>query len=74
MSDPHTEQVGGDHYRDMQLQPAEFCQRNRLNFMESLAIKYLCRHARKGKAQDIRKAIHCLEILLAIEYPDDRST
>ena len=52
----------------MPIQPVEFCQRNELNFCESSVIKYVCRHRRKNKAEDIRKAIHFLELLLDLEY------
>jgi hypothetical protein len=61
-------QEGGDHYKTMKIQPVEFCQRNGLNFCESSAIKYICRHKRKNGAEDIRKAIHFLELLLEVEY------
>jgi hypothetical protein len=61
-------QVGGSHYKDLAIQPVEFCQRNRLNFCESEAIKYITRHRFKNGRQDIEKAIHCLELLLQIDY------
>jgi len=61
-------QVGGNHYKAMPIQVTEFCQRNRLNFCEGNAVKYICRHKLKGQAQDIKKAIHYLEVLLELEY------
>ena len=64
-------QVGGSHYKDFPIQPLEFCQRNQLNCCESNAIKYLCRHRKKGGAQDLRKAIHYIRCLLEIEYEDN---
>jgi len=63
-------QIGGDHYKNMAIQPAEYCQRNRLDFMESSAIKYISRHIQKGGVKDIDKAIHCLEILKELVYPE----
>lgn len=63
-------QVGGDHYRKMKIQPGYFCQVNQLGFMESLAIKYLCRHQDKNGAVDLQKAIHCLQLLLEWQYGD----
>lgn len=63
-----TEQVGGDHYKGMAIQPAEFCQRNRIPYCEANAIKYACRHRLKGGADDVKKAIHYLRLLLEIEY------
>ena len=63
-------QEGGDHYKRLAIQPAEFCQKNRMGFMESLVVKYVARHREKNGAADIRKAIHCLELLLEMEYSD----
>ena len=62
------EQVGGKHYRNMKIQPAEFINENKLLFAEGNAIKYICRHSVKGKEQDIRKAIHYLEMILDRDY------
>jgi len=61
-------QAGGAHYKDFPIQPAEYCQKNKLGFMESNVIKYVSRHDRKGKSKDIKKAIHMLELLLEFEY------
>lgn len=62
-------QVGGDHYKDLAIQPAEYCQRNKLGALESFVVKYVTRHREKGKRKDIEKAIHCLQLLLEIDYP-----
>ena len=61
-------QVGGKHYRNMKIQPAEFISENKLLFAEGNAIKYICRHQSKGKADDIKKAIHYLEMILERDY------
>lgn len=66
---PLDEQVGGSHYKDMAIQPAVFIERNKLSWCEGNVIKYVCRHKRKNGAADIRKAIHYLELLLEIDYP-----
>jgi hypothetical protein len=63
-------QVDGGHYKDMAIQPTEYCQKNRLNFCESAVIKYVSRHQAKGGRKDIEKAIHFLEMLLEMEYPE----
>lgn len=65
---PSQSQIGGGHYKDMPIQPAEFCQKNNLNFCESAVIKYICRHKNKNGAEDIEKAIHFLHLLLEWEY------
>lgn len=61
-------QVGGDHYRSMAIQPIEFCVRNGIGFAEGLAIKYIVRHGQKNGAEDLDKAIHCLQILRELKY------
>lgn len=60
-------QVGGNHYA-MPIQHAEFCQKNGLPWCESAAIKYLVRHKRKNGLQDVRKAIHYIELMAEMEY------
>ena len=62
------EQVGGKHYRNMRIQPAEFINENKLLFAEGNAIKYICRHSVKGKEEDIKKAIHYLEMILERDH------
>ena len=64
-------QVGGSHYKDMAIQPVVFCQMNRLPSIESNVVKYVCRHRFKGGRKDIEKAIHNLQILLEMEYPEE---
>ena len=61
-------QVGGDHYKKMVIQPAEFINKNKLLFAEGNAIKYICRHSNKGGIQDIDKAIHYLEMVKDRDY------
>ena len=66
----YKKQIGGSHYRDMVMQPSEFINKNKLPFAEGSAIKYICRHAAKGKEQDIDKAIHYLEMIKERDYSD----
>ena len=61
-------QVGGKHYKNMKIQPAEFINENKLLFAEGNAIKYICRHNLNGKEEDVRKAIHYLEMILERDY------
>ena len=46
------------------------CQRNGLSCCESNVVKYVCRHHDKGGKEDLLKAIHYLELLIQIEYPE----
>jgi len=61
-------QIGGSHYMYFDIQPAEFINRNKLLFAEGNAIKYICRHSKKGGIQDIDKAIHYLEMVKERDY------
>ena len=61
---------GGDHYKKLAIQPAEYCFKNKLNNLESEAISYITRARLKNGKQDIEKAIHSLELLLEYEYKD----
>ena len=68
-------QVGGQHYKGLQIQPGTFAHKNGLTFYEGCVIKRVCRHSRGGKGrQDIEKAIHELQIILELEYGDDSAT
>lgn len=57
-------QVGGSHYKSMAIQPVEFIVANGLGFCEGNAIKYVCRYKTKNGVEDLRKAIHYLELLI----------
>jgi len=64
----YKKQIGGSHYKDMIIQPADFINKNKLLFAEGKAIKYICRHKSKGKLQDVEKAIHYLEMIIERDY------
>jgi len=66
--DPYKKQVSGTHYMYMEIQPAEFINKNKLLFAEGSAIKYICRHSKKGRVEDIDKAIHYLEMIKQRDY------
>ena len=54
MSDQiYKKQVGGNHYKSMVIQPAEFINKNNIPFAEGNAIKYLCRHKQKNQKEDL---------------------
>jgi len=63
-SNPRENQIGGDHYRTMAIQPADFIMANKLGWAEGCAIAYITRWREKGGLQDLRKAIHTLELLI----------
>ena len=65
---PSDLQVSGSHYKDMAIQPAEYATKNKLGFLEGNAIKYISRHGKKNGVDDLRKAIHTLELLIEFTY------
>lgn len=64
-------QIGGNHYKDFVIQPAEFIHKNKLGFLEGNIIKYVCRHGAKHGREDLEKARHYLELLLEWEYDNN---
>jgi len=61
-------QIGGDHYKNMEIQPIEFITRNKLGFIEGCVIKRICRHAAKNGVEDLRKAKHEIDVLIELRY------
>ena len=56
--------------RHLERRLVELIHANGLGFCEGAAIKYISRHKRKGGAEDLRKAIHFLQLLIELEYPE----
>jgi len=66
------EQIGGNHYKDMKIQPVEFITKNKIGFLEGCVIKRLCRYMKKeNPLEDLNKCIH--EIYLIKELADIKS-
>lgn len=61
-------QVGGNHYSKLVIQPAEYCEYNGIPSLESAVIKYVTRHEDKGGEQDIDKAIDLLNMIKDMRY------
>jgi len=64
-------QVGGGHYKDMAIQPVEFCFKNNLNNCQSNIIKYVTRYKSKNGLEDLKKAKHYIDLLISLEYGDE---
>ena len=58
-------QIGGEHYKEFAIQPAQFTNQNRLPFAEG---KYICRHNLKGGKQDLEKAKHYIDMIIERDY------
>ena len=68
----YKKQIGGSHYKNMKIQPSKFINDNKLLFAEGNAIKYICRHAHKGGKEDLKKAIHYIEMIIERDYEDTK--
>ena len=58
-------QIGGDHYAKHKIQPWDIIDEYGLNYYEGNIIKYVLRHRDKNGLQDLQKASHYLEKLIA---------
>lgn len=63
-----TTQYGGSHYKGMVIEPAEYIHKNGINFLAGNAIKYASRYEVKNGAEDVKKAIHYLQMVLDMKY------
>ena len=55
-----------DHYRT-DIQPIDYIMKNNMGFCEGNVIKYISRWEMKGGVEDLEKAKHYIEILIAEE-------
>jgi hypothetical protein len=63
-------QVGGEHYKDMAIQPVEFIHANGIGYMEGNVIKYVTRWRKKNGIADLQKARHYIDLLIEMETRD----
>lgn len=68
-----TIQLAGSHYKDMPIQPVEFCHANGIGFIEGGVIKYVCRWRKKNGIEDLKKARHFLDVLIELEERNTQS-
>ena len=62
-----TTQVGGNHYKDMVIQPVEYIHKNGIGYFEGCVIKYVSRWHKKNGVEDLKKARHFLDLLIEFE-------
>ena len=65
---PTTNQIGGNHYKDLKIQPTDFIHANNIPFIEGNIIKYVVRHKSKNGIEDLKKAKHYIDLLIQFEY------
>lgn len=61
------QQVAGDHYKKLKIQPIEYIHANSIPFAEGCVIKYVSRWRDKGGIKDLEKAKHFIELLIELE-------
>ena len=66
----YDKQIGGSHYQSFKIQPSKFVIENELLYPEGCVIKYILRHQDKGGKEDLKKAIHFIEMIIERDYPD----
>lgn len=68
---PSTQQIGGNHYLSLAIQPVEYAHKNNLNFCQGSIVKYVTRYKDKNGLEDLKKARHFIDLLIQMEYPND---
>lgn len=63
---PLKRQIGGDHYKNLAIQPVEYIHQNNLNFLAGCIIKRIARFNRPGGkgSEDLNKISHELDLLI----------
>ena len=61
------QQVGGDHYSKLAIQPVEYINKNNLTYLQGNVIKYVTRYKDKNGVEDLQKAKHYIELLIELE-------
>ena len=57
-------QEGGNHYKDLKIQPWQIITANGLDFFEGNVVKYVMRHKSKNGIEDLKKAKHYLDYMI----------
>lgn len=60
-------QAGGNHYKDLPIQPVSYIHANDIGYFEGNVIKYVSRWRSKGGIPDLEKAKHYIELLIELE-------
>jgi hypothetical protein len=66
-----SEQVSGNHYKSLKIQPLEYCMVNDFNACQTHAIKYISRYNKKWKdkkeqIKDLEKAKHVIDMQIEL--------
>ena len=64
-----SDQVSGNHYKRLKIQPLDFCMANNFNACQTHAMKYITRYNlkwkdKKDQVKDLEKAKHVIDMLI----------
>ena len=71
MTKPLDTQIAGNHYTKLKIQPMEYSMANNLNACQHTIIKYVTRYKDKNGIEDLQKARHTIDMLIAFEGSSD---
>tara|TARA_B110000503_G_scaffold3970_1_gene5224 strand:+ start:607 stop:813 length:207 start_codon:yes stop_codon:yes gene_type:complete len=63
-------QIGGSHYKDLEIQPIDYIMGNSLGYCEGNVVKYVSRWRDKGGIEDLHKAKQYIDFLIAHEVKE----
>jgi len=65
-------QVGGDHY-DKEVQPIEIMYMYKTTPAIGKVLKYVLRYRSKNGLEDLKKARHCIDLAIQLEYGEENA-
>ena len=71
---PLTVQQSGSHYKNGQIQPIEYSERNNLSMCQGNIVKYITRHKEKNGVDDLAKVVHYALLEALFVYGEDGAT
>ena len=71
---PLTVQQSGSHYKNGQIQPIEYSERNSLSMCQGNIVKYITRHKEKNGVDDLAKVVHYALLEALFVYGEDGAT
>ena len=66
-TDPLDIQIGGDHYKELAIQPIQYIVANNMGFLDGCIVKRITRWRTKGGIEDLEKIKHEVDLLIAAE-------
>ena len=60
-------QVGGSHYKSLNMQPVEFIVKANLSYIQGNIVKYITRYKNKNGLQDVEKCMHYAQLAIDLD-------